>query len=40
MIDEVKAIIDNWRMYAEMTGVSEGSIKTIAASLKTVGARF
>lgn len=39
-IDEVKAIIDNWRMYAEMTGVSEGSIKTIAASLKTVGGRF
>ena len=39
-IDEIKGIIDGWRMYAELSGVSEVSIKTIETSLKTIRSRF
>jgi hypothetical protein len=39
-IDEIKSIIDNWRKYAELSGVSEVSIKTIETSLKTIRSRF
>ena len=39
-IDEIKGIIDGWRMYAELSGVSEASIKTIESSLNTIRSRF
>ena len=39
-IDEIKGIIDCWRIYAELSGVSEVSIKTIETSLKTIRSRF
>lgn len=39
-IDEIKGIIDRWRIYAELSGVSEASIKTIETSLKTIRSRF
>lgn len=39
-IDEIKGIIDHWRIYAELSGVSETSIKTIETSLKTIRSRF
>ncbi len=39
-IDEIIGIIDGWRMYAELSGVSETSIKTIETSLKTIRSRF
>lgn len=39
-IDEIKGIIDCWRIYAELSGVSEASIKTIETSLKTIRSRF
>ncbi len=39
-IDEIKGIIDGWRMYAELSGVSEASIKTIETSLKAIRSRF
>ena len=39
-IDEIKGIIDHWRIYAELSGVSEASIKTIETSLKTIRSRF
>lgn len=40
IIDEIKCIIDNWRTYAELSEVSETSIKTIETSLKTIRSRF
>jgi len=40
IIDEIKSIIDGWRKYAERSGVSETSIKTIETSLKTICSRF
>ena len=39
-IDEIKGVIDRWRIYAELSGVSEASIKTIETSLKTIRLRF
>jgi serine/threonine-protein kinase HipA len=39
-IDEIKSITNNWRTYAELSGVSETSIKTIATSLNTIRSRF
>ena len=39
-IDEIMDIIDRWRTYAELSGVSEASIKTIETSLKTIRSRF
>tara|TARA_B100000809_G_scaffold107182_1_gene105611 strand:- start:3507 stop:4736 length:1230 start_codon:yes stop_codon:yes gene_type:complete len=39
-INEIKDVIDSWRMYAELLGVSEVSIKTIETSLKTIHSRF
>jgi len=39
-IDEIKGVIDDWRRYAELSGVSEASIKTIETSLKTIRSRF
>ncbi len=39
-IDEVKRIIDNWRMYAESSGVSESSVNSIEKSLKTIRRKF
>lgn len=39
-IDEIKGIIDRWRIYAELSGVSEVSIETIETSLKTIRSRF
>ncbi len=39
-IDEIKDIIDRWRIYAELSGVFEASIKTIETSLKTIRSRF
>ncbi len=40
LIDEIKSIIDAWREYAESSGVSEASIETIGASLKSIRSRF
>ena len=39
-IDEIKGIINRWRIYAELSGVSEASIKTIETSLKTIRSRL
>ena len=39
-IDEIKGIIDRWRIYAELSGVSEASTKTIETHLKTIRSRF
>jgi len=39
-IDEIKGTIDGWRTYAKLSGVSETSIKTIEASMKTIRSRF
>lgn len=39
-IDEIKGIINRWRIYAELSGVSEASTKTIETSLKTIRSRF
>ena len=39
-IYEIKGIVDRWRIYAELSGVSESSIKTIETSLKTIRSRF
>lgn len=39
-INEVQHVIDNWRVYAESSGVSESSIKTIESSLKTLRRKF
>jgi serine/threonine-protein kinase HipA len=39
-IDEIKSITNNWRTYAELSGVSETSIKTIATSLNIIRSRF
>jgi serine/threonine-protein kinase HipA len=40
IIDEIKDVINNWREYAELSGVSETSIKTIAGSLNIIRSRF
>jgi serine/threonine-protein kinase HipA len=40
IIDEIKDIIDAWRKYAELCGVSNDSIKTIETSLKAIRSRF
>jgi serine/threonine-protein kinase HipA len=40
IIDEIKGIINCWRIYAELSRVSESSIKTIETSLKTIRSRF
>ena len=40
IIDEIKGIVDRWRIYAELSEVSEASIKTIETSLKTIRSRF
>jgi len=39
-IDEIKGIIDDWKLYAELSEVSDASIKTIEKSLQTVSSRF
>jgi serine/threonine-protein kinase HipA len=39
-INEIMDITENWSMYAELSEVSEASIKTIKAHLKTISARF
>jgi len=39
-IDEVKGIINRWSIYAELSGVSEASTRTIETSLKTIRSRF
>ncbi len=39
-IDKIKGIIYRWRTYAELSEVSEASIKTIETSLKTIRSRF
>lgn len=39
-IDEIKCIIDRWRIYAESSEVSEASIKTIETSLESIRSRF
>jgi Uncharacterized protein related to capsule biosynthesis enzymes len=40
IVDEIKNIIDNWRVYAESCGVSNASIKTIETSLNNICLRF
>jgi serine/threonine-protein kinase HipA len=40
IINEIKDIVDTWRIYAESSSVSEASIKTIEKSLKTIKSRF
>jgi serine/threonine-protein kinase HipA len=40
IIEEIKDVINNWREYAELSGVSETSIKTIAGSLNIIRSRF
>jgi len=39
-IDEIKGIVDRWTEYAELSEVSDSSIKTIETSLKTIRSRF
>jgi serine/threonine-protein kinase HipA len=39
-IDEIKGIVDGWRRYAELSEVSETSIKTLETSLNTIRSRF
>jgi serine/threonine-protein kinase HipA len=39
-IDEIMGIIGSWTTYAESSGVSETSIKTIETSMKTIHSRF
>lgn len=39
-IDEIKKIIERWRIYAELSGVSEASIETIESNLKIIRKRF
>lgn len=39
-INEIKGIIDGWRIYAELSGVLEATIKSIETSLKTIRSRF
>ena len=39
-IDEINGVIERWRIYAELSGVSESSIKTTEMSLKTIRSRF
>jgi serine/threonine-protein kinase HipA len=39
-IDEIKSITNRWRIYAELSGVSENSIKRIEKSLNTIRSRF
>ncbi len=40
IIEEIKHIIDRWRIYAESSGVSKTSIETIVTSLNTIRLRF
>jgi serine/threonine-protein kinase HipA len=40
IIDEIKGIVEDWRKYAGLSGVSDISIKTIETSLKTIRTRF
>jgi serine/threonine-protein kinase HipA len=40
IIEEVISIIDKWRVYAESSGVSKTSIKSIETTLKTIRKRF
>jgi serine/threonine-protein kinase HipA len=40
IIDEIKGIVEDWRKYAGLSGVSDISIKTIETSLKTIRGRF
>ena len=40
ILDEIKSTIDGWRAFAELSGVSETSIKTIETSLKIIRKRF
>lgn len=40
IIEEIKDIVGRWRIYAELSGVSESSIKTIDRSLKITRSRF
>ncbi|MGL1886268.1 MAG: type II toxin-antitoxin system HipA family toxin [Reichenbachiella sp.] len=40
IVDEIKSIIDGWRAFAELSGVSETSLKTIETSLKIIRKRF
>ena len=40
IIDEIKNVIERWREYAELSEVSEVSIKTIENSLKPIRLRF
>lgn len=39
-IDEIMSVINRWRIYAELSGVSDVSIKTIETSLKAIRLRF
>lgn len=39
-IDKIKSIVDSWRKYAKISGVSETSTKTIETSLKSIRSRF
>ncbi|PWH85595.1 type II toxin-antitoxin system HipA family toxin [Brumimicrobium oceani] len=40
VIEEIKGIVQNWRKYAGLSGVSENSIKIIEKSLKIISTRF
>ena len=40
IIDEVKSVTNEWKRYAELSGVSKNSIKTIEVSLSTICSRF
>jgi len=39
-IDEIKSIINEWRKYAELSGVSKTSTDTIENSLNAIRSRF
>jgi len=40
IIDEIKDIIEGWRKYAGLSGVSDDSIKTVERSLEIIRGRF
>ncbi len=39
-IDEIERIVDNWKMYAELSGVPKAETNTIQTSLDTIHSRF
>jgi len=40
IIEEIKIVVQNWRKYAGLSGVSDDSIRTVESSLKVILERF